>query len=126
MPLCLEFKRSFQVWLYTVSHAQLLLRSNRTSSIETRIDILFKDVGEIHLPTKINDLVITQILEDSADYLELSIDKDVINRRLLYYLSGSHSSPSYVIAGSIHWHEDFGSYSDKSHFQSAFILQGER
>jgi hypothetical protein len=38
-----DFQRKFQIWLYSVSHGQLLLRSNRSDEFRTRVDVLFKD-----------------------------------------------------------------------------------
>ena len=37
--------RFFQIWRYTVSHRQLLLRSTKSDVAHTRIEILFKDVS---------------------------------------------------------------------------------
>ena len=39
-----NFQRPFQVWLYSVSHGQLLLRSNRSDQLATRVDVLFTRV----------------------------------------------------------------------------------
>lgn len=42
--------RRYVLWEYTVSHGQLLLRSARDNDNPTRIDVLFKDVGFLHMP----------------------------------------------------------------------------
>lgn len=47
----------FQMWRYTVSHGQLLLRSTKEDGEQTtRIDILFKGVRRIDMPTLTNGL----------------------------------------------------------------------
>ena len=51
-----SFPRRFQIWLYSVSHGQLLLRSNRSGEFSTRIDVLFKNVAAIELPTAFDGL----------------------------------------------------------------------
>ena len=48
--------RRFQLWRYTVSHGQLLLRSTKSSSEKTRIDILFKDVISLNLKSLLDGL----------------------------------------------------------------------
>ena len=51
-----ESDRTFQLWHYTVSHSQLLLRSPPGSSHSTRIDILFKCVDRMDVPTSMDGL----------------------------------------------------------------------
>jgi hypothetical protein len=53
-----DSSRRFQVWLYTVSHAQLLLRSVKASGQPTRIDLLFKNVHALDLPTTTEGLAV--------------------------------------------------------------------
>ena len=48
--------RQFQIWSYKVSHAQLLLRSTKSENNPTRIDLLFKNVAIINIPTLLNDV----------------------------------------------------------------------
>ncbi|HEY4114599.1 MAG TPA: hypothetical protein VGM17_11130 [Rhizomicrobium sp.] len=43
--------REFQLWKYTVSHRQLLLRNVKSPAEPTRIDLLFKDVKGLNLAT---------------------------------------------------------------------------
>ena len=42
-------ERKFQVWAYTVSHRQLLLRSVKSATDQTRINLLFKNVRALNL-----------------------------------------------------------------------------
>jgi hypothetical protein len=48
--------RRFQVWRYTVSMRQLLLRSTKTADVPTRVDVFFQDVQSIDLPTAMDEL----------------------------------------------------------------------
>jgi hypothetical protein len=98
----MEFQsgRHFQVWRYTVSHAQLLLRSTRDDSHTTRIDVLFKGVDRVDLPTSFNGLSIEQ---DGAGYR----------------LTGEDWS-GFVAAVACLSAEDHGQYFDPSPFESNF------
>jgi hypothetical protein len=61
-----ESRRAFRVWRYSVSHSQLLLRSNRNDQIplsnnrfgehSTRIEVLFKGVKSMEVPTSMKGL----------------------------------------------------------------------
>jgi hypothetical protein len=51
--------RDFQLWDYTVSHAQLLLRSPATTAEPFNIDIVFLGVKELDLPTSMRGLTMT-------------------------------------------------------------------
>ncbi|MBM6402650.1 hypothetical protein JQN72_00115 [Phycicoccus sp. CSK15P-2] len=51
-----ESKRHFQLWLYSVSHAQLLLRSTKGRNADSRVDVLFKGVAALNLPTSFDGL----------------------------------------------------------------------
>jgi hypothetical protein len=45
--------RQFQIWAYSVSHQSLLLRSPKAADKGSRIDVLFKGVARLHIPTTI-------------------------------------------------------------------------
>jgi hypothetical protein len=46
--------RHFQVWAYTVSHGQLLLRSTKSDQEATRVEVLFKGVTRFDLPMSLD------------------------------------------------------------------------
>jgi hypothetical protein len=48
------------MWLYEVGHKQLVLRSVKSKSEPTRVDILFKNVRSIRLPTTMDGLSISR------------------------------------------------------------------
>jgi len=54
--LLLSHNRRFQLWHYTVSHRQLLLRSVKDAENPTRVDVLFKSVKSLQIPTLMNEL----------------------------------------------------------------------
>lgn len=91
-----ESDRHFQVWRYEVGHAQLLLRSVKGDDHGSRIDVLFKAVQAIDLPT-------------TFDGLQIERDGD------RYAVSGIGWSGG-VIAGACFQAEDAGEYYEPSPF----------
>jgi hypothetical protein len=59
--------RSFQVWRYVVSHRQLLLRSSRTPEVTTRLELLFKNVSAIKLPTHLDALRVRELHDGPSE-----------------------------------------------------------
>lgn len=109
------FSRQFQVWLYTVGHAQLLLRSTKTQEHPTRIDVLFKVVGAIYLPTLFDGLTILEASQEEISNLNLA-PPFARGSKKMYLMQGANFS-GYVMAGIVTWHEDDGEYNDPSYFQ---------
>jgi hypothetical protein len=52
--------RDFQLWDYTVGHAQLLLRSPASISQPFNIDLVFLGVEELDIPTRLRGLVMME------------------------------------------------------------------
>jgi hypothetical protein len=92
--------RFFQVWAYSVSHSQLLLRSVKADGLHSRIDVLFEAVDLMELPTSFTGLVIAR---DRGGFT----------------LSGSGWAGR-VVAGACYWCEDEGEYYDPSPFADSF------
>jgi hypothetical protein len=88
-------ERDFQVWAYTVGHGQLLLRSTKSEAVATRVDVVFKNVRHVDLPTSMTGLHIEKAGE----------------RR---YLLGGADWSGEVDAGVMVVAEDDGSYEDPS------------
>ena len=107
----INFQRQFQVWLYTVSLRQLLLRSNRSETHATRIDIHFMDVEAIQLPTIFYGVVLAEASQD---------DPVRVRRRKVFTIQSPHFF-GYVVAGVVGWHEDENNAFDESYFQKAFL-----
>ncbi len=53
--------RTFQVWSYSVSHGQLLLRSPKDQVHQTRIDLLFSQTSSINLPMVVRGIDIKHV-----------------------------------------------------------------
>ena len=63
----LEWDRRFQLWCYSVGHSQLLLRANPVTEQDERIEVLFKSVDWISVPTVFSGLRVAHIGDgDSA------------------------------------------------------------
>lgn len=118
----LNSDREFQVWKYTVSHGQLLLRSTKSPDCSTRIDVLFKGVSEFHLPASFVGLSITDASDSEVRILctlrkTPSLQKDV----RVFKLQGKDFL-GYVAALAVFCHEDEGEYYDPSFFAKNNIL----
>lgn len=113
-----NLERHFQMWLYTASHGQLLLRSNRSDLYSTRVDVLFKNVTAVQLRT---DFDLQSILEVSinevADGSISAFGMVGANQRIFMLVGPSFSG--HVVAGALHWHEDVGQHFDDSFFQAS-------
>src|SRR5262249_4398796 len=86
----INFQRQFQVWLYTVSLRQLLLRSNRSETHATRIDIHFMDVEAIQLPTIFDGLVLAEASQDEVLELKVPFDPVRVRRRKVFTIQSPH------------------------------------
>ena len=101
----IRFDRKFQVWQYSVSHGQLLLRSTKSQEHQTQVDILFKDVIMMQLPTLFRDLAIWEISTDEFNSLELSTGLYTTDGLRCFRLEGDNWQ-GVVVAGTIAWTED--------------------
>ena len=108
--------RKFQVWEYTVGHKQLLLRSTKDRELDTRIDLFFKDVGAIVLPTTLNGVSIRQAVDREDVELRKKYEAEAFNGRTAY-LIWNRNIEGCVIAATFAWHEDRGEYDDPSFFR---------
>ncbi len=50
--------RSFQTWIYTVRHGQLLIRSQKTTRFTKNVDVMFFNVTFMELPRYLPDMEI--------------------------------------------------------------------
>ena len=96
--------RTFQMWRYNVSHAQLLLRSTKDDRVATRIDVLFKGVRMVKLPTTMTALEVMGSHPAGGE-----------DRRYTVRFAGGEG---YVVAAVAAVVEDDGEY----HEPSAFVF----
>jgi hypothetical protein len=110
-----NFSRRFQIWNYTVGHSELLLRSTKTSGVVTRVDVFFKNVAAIHLPTILDGLSVSEASAEETAELHIQVDPSRLEGRKVFAVRGSNFT-GYVIAGVIAWHEDEREYHEPSRF----------
>ena len=110
-----NFSRRFQMWEYTVGHGQLLLRSPKTTGLSTRIDILFKNVAAVHLPTILDGLAVSEATEGERSELHVQVDPSRLEGRKVFVVRGSNFM-GYVVAGIVASHEDEREYHEPSRF----------
>ena len=111
-----SFPRRFQMWAYTVGHGQLLLRSVKATDWPTRIDVLFKNVAAVHLPTIMDRLAVSEATD--TERAELRVQVGAASRlegQRVFIVRGSGFT-GYVVAGVMAWHEDEREYHETSYF----------
>ena len=105
------YERVFQLRSYSVGMSQLLLRSNRTSEISTRVDIAFQAVSWLELPTHLQGVTIDV---DVAQDIKSVEDRGIsIGTHHLYSLSGA-GYRGFVVAHVLRIAEDEGGYDEPS------------
>jgi len=93
--------RRFQVWQYTVSHGQLLIRSTKEGGHETQVDVLFKNVRALNIPVTFDGLAIERDQSMGGDSFDVSGEK----------WAGT------IIAGAVAWDE-----TSAEHFEESRLL----
>lgn len=112
-----RFARQFQLWAYSVGHAQLLLLSPKPSDTTNRIEVLFKNVAWVNLPTVMQELIIREVSEGEAPAMLEKVDRNALKNRKIFLVQ-SLSSKGFVIAGICAWGED-----SKEYFEPSTLLQ---
>jgi len=105
-----ESKRRFQVWNWTVSHSQLLLRSNPVLDGDTRIELLFKPVLAVCVPQVIDGIRVA-VADRHAGAATL-LGSAVPSRGAVFTLGEG----LFVVAGSIHGRQDHLDFSAQTMF----------
>lgn len=111
--------RMFEVWRYTVSHRQLLIRSNKGGSSATRLEVLFKDVAFMAVPSVMKGLSITEYgtkddeLPDSLNSLNISKP---------WYRIEADGAVGYVAASAVVTNEDNLEYEAPSSLLTGALL----
>jgi len=117
----LEFTGLFQVWFYTVSHGQLLLRSTKHKSRATQIDVLFKSVTVMQLASQYDDLRIAKVLPVRLPEIA---DGAVMNHN--YYRLTGKNGVGLVVAGTVISNELDREYYDPTTLTDAPVADGHR
>lgn len=115
--------RRFQIWLYTVGHRQLLIRSVRTDNDPRRIDVLFSNVSVISMPTWPDGMRIRKLSADSGDlagYVEAGVALKSEAGDSHFLLEGD-GWRGFISCGSIAVAEDELAYDDPSPFSDSLM-----
>ena len=108
-----RFDRKFKVWLYEIGHGQLLLRSTKDEHHPTQVDILFKGVALMQIPTLFSKLVISEMSEREFQSLDLSTGLFPLGERKCFKLEGDNWQ-GVIVAGYVGWLEEDASHSAES------------
>lgn len=106
-------ERQFQLWAFSVSMKRLLLRSTKTPTWQTRVDVLFRNVEGIELPTELAGLVVD--VAPQQDWVPTAARLGVfLEEHLRVYAVSTSRQTGYVIAGLIWISEDQGEHYEPS------------
>lgn len=108
-----ESDRQFQVWAYTVGMARLLLRSTRSDTFETRIDVLFQNVKAMKLPTILDGFAVAEA--EPADEARISAETGLLpSDDTKIFTVRTRTVDGYVVASVCVVAEDDGEYFESS------------
>lgn len=99
-----------------MSHRQLLLRSPKSESASTRVDVLFKDVSFMCLSTDFSDL---SIQEADAEFRKTLQNIPMVSRGHRLFILQTTPSPQYVMAAAYVSLED-----DKEYYDPSALIAG--
>ncbi|MEV6415517.1 hypothetical protein [Kribbella sp. NPDC051718] len=109
--------RPFQLWAYTVSHSQLLLRSSSTDSDDTTIDVLFKPITVLKIRHVYDGLVIRCATEEEAGRIrEATPGITFSDHDDRVFTLECADGTDYVVGAAIGWQEDILSRTRMSFF----------
>ncbi len=106
-------ERQFAVWGYTVSHGQLLLRSDKRAGHINNIDIIFFDTGFVKLFTRLSGLTIRMIDKKIINYNDSVINYLGYERNNLFEIE-SQNQKYYIAAAFVKVFEN-----DLDHFETS-------
>ncbi|MCP4966684.1 MAG: hypothetical protein GY926_15845 [bacterium] len=98
--------RRFQIWEYTVSHGQLLLRSPLEDGHGTRLDILFKDVWFMHLAAASQVEAIEEVGPEEVARLGGALAEEALEGGRRGYRLRGPQGDGLVVAGVVVVNED--------------------
>lgn len=113
----LIFERRFQIWRYEVGHRQLLLRSVPGAGASTQLDVLFKNVTAIKLPTLLEGLRIEQVPDVAARTAIRDVRATQEPGQHVFTVDGANYV-GYVVGGIVVTDEWSGDYLDESRLLS--------
>lgn len=105
--------RVFQVWSYTVAMGRLLLRSTKTLTFGSRVDVLFQNVKAVKIPTRLDGVVVRAPTEDERRHIESDTGLLGDDATRIFVLEGASYS-GYVVAGVMVVDERDAEYNEPS------------
>jgi hypothetical protein len=102
-----------QMWSHTVGHSQLLLRATKDRDHPTRVDILFKNVAAMSVPTLMRELRVRQASPIEREEILSTADVDHPEDRRCFVLEGPGFA-GWVVAGVMVAVENDGEYHEPS------------
>jgi hypothetical protein len=108
-----ESHRSFVIYSYTASHGLLLLRSRKTKSTPTRVDVLFQDVRALEIRAWFEGLVIEQVDVSFLESFHSNPAQMIEDGNKVYALRGV-SWYGFIVGGIVTFKEDDGDFAEPS------------
>jgi hypothetical protein len=108
-----RFDGLFSIWSYAIGHGRLLLRRTKSATQCTRVDILFKDVGYVCLPTTFEYVCIEEAASREAERILIQTSSLRMKGRKVFQVSRQNWR-GFVVAGVVVWHEDEREYDEPS------------
>lgn len=102
-------ERRFELWLYTASHSQLLIRSRYDPASTERIEVLFKGVEWMALPSDLSGLAVTQLSAAAGSALLTEMGAPIARSQYSdghVYLLEAEGSRGTVVAAAAFVHRD--------------------
>jgi hypothetical protein len=109
----IELQRTVQVWSYTVGHSRLLLRATKDRDHPMRVEILFKAVAAMSVPTVMRELTVREASDLEREEILSTIVIDKPSEPRCFVLEGPGFA-GWVIAGVMVTIEDEGEYHEPS------------
>ncbi len=128
--------RQFQIWAYTATHRQLLLRANprgtewaadgsaSPAERETTIDVLFKPIEALKLKDSFAGLVIRCATVEEAEQITGSLP-DLDREDVYVFVLESQGRADYVVSSAVGWQEGILPRMQQS-FYSNDLVPGDR
>lgn len=79
--------RRFRLWDYNVSHKQMLLRSPKTSTVPTNLDVVMWDVEYLECATTLDGLAILEPSNEDLERVEQALGKKADPSRVVCFAS---------------------------------------
>jgi len=106
-------ERKFVIFSYDASHGVLLLRSAKTTSSDTRCDVVFSDVRAMELRISSDGITISEV---ELAHLETfkSSPLDLMEEGLVAYKVGNDTWSGFVLGGIVTTAEDYEDFFERS------------